>query len=388
VSGLRVLHVIEAMQQGGAESLILEHVRHAGPDVTPLVCALNRGGPAFDAARRLGAGTFMLAKGGSHGSGVARLVRLIRAERVTVVNGHNPTGGLYAAVAGSLAGVPLIVRTEHSIHYRGRHSRLYTGVIEPSVTAVTGRVICVCEAVRVSHARRLAWAAARFVTVQNGVSDAPHVRPREALRSQFGFAPGERVALTVGSLTRQKAQHVLIDAFARVAGAVPGARLVLVGEGPLRGMLEERARRSGFGDRIRFLGSRDDASALIEAADVFVLSSEREGLPVTLLEAMCAGRPAVATDVGGNREAVAHGETGLVVPPHDPESLGEAMRALLSDPGRAGTLGVAARARWASRFTAERMVADTETVYRSALQRRDPARSDERPRKEEQHASA
>ena len=370
MSALRVLHVVEAMHQGGAETLVVEHVRHAGAGVESLVCALNRGGPAMEAAEALGARTFVLGDAPDRLSRLIQLARLMRSERVAVANGHNPTGGLYAALAGKLAGVPVVVRTEHSIHYRGRHSALYPSLIEPLVTLLTRRVIGVCEAVRESHAVRLRWAESRFVTIANGISQARAARAREAVRNELGIAEGDRVVLTIASLTPQKAQHVLIDAFAWLHPRVPGARLLIAGEGPLQAALELRARASGAGDRVRFLGPRADVADLVQAADLFALSSVREGLPITLLEAMRAGCPAVATHVGGAREAIEDGVTGRIVPPGEPVALGQALLELLSDPVRARALGAAGRERWARCFTAERMVSEPEALYRAELRAR------------------
>ena len=370
MSALRVLHVVEAMHQGGAETLVVEHVRHAGAGVESLVCALNRGGPAMEAAEALGARTFVLGDVSDRLSRLIQLARLMRSERVAVANGHNPTGGLYAALAGKLAGVPVVVRTEHSIHFRGRHSALYPSLIEPLVTLLTRRVIGVCEAVRESHAVRLRWAESRFVTIANGISQARAARAREAVRNELGIAEGDRVVLTIASLTPQKAQHVLIDAFAWLHPRVPGARLLIAGEGPLQAALESRARASGAGDRVRFLGPRADVADLVQAADLFALSSVREGLPITLLEAMRAGCPAVATHVGGAREAIEDGVTGRIVPPGEPVALGQALLELLSDPVRARALGAAGRERWARCFTAERMVSETEALYRAELRAR------------------
>ena len=173
--------------------------------------------------------------------------------------------------------------------------------------------------------------------------------------------------MTVASLTPAKAQHVLIEAFARMAGPAPGARLLLAGDGPLRGALEEQARRLGAGERVRFLGVRRDVPGLLAAADLFVLSSVREGLSLSLLEAMRAGRAVVATDVGGNREAVVPGATGLLVPAGDAAALAEAMAALAADGAKRAAWGGAARRRWEERFTAEHMVRDTEALYRAVL---------------------
>lgn len=379
-----VLHVMEAMHQGGAESLVLEHVALASPGFEPLVCAINRGGPALDAVAALGAEAFVLRRPGERGLGerlaaVRRLAGFMRRRGVRVVNGHNPTGALTAVAAARLAGVPVVVRTEHSLHYPGRHSAFYPP-LEHAATFLTQRVVCVCEAVRESHVRRLPWAARRFVTVANGISPAPHTRVREEVRREIGVDPGAPLALTVGSLTPQKAQGTLLEAFARVAAERPDARLAVAGEGPLGAALEARRQALGLARAVTFLGPRLDVADLLAASDAFVLSSVREGLSVTLLEAMRAGRPVVATRVGGNPEAVAEGASGLLVPAGDAAALGDALLRLLRDPGLARAMGEAGRERWRERFTARRMVDETEALYREALARaggRDAAGADE-----------
>jgi glycosyltransferase involved in cell wall biosynthesis len=357
------------MRVGGAESVIVEHVRHAGPGIETLVCALNRGGPALEAAAAAGARTFVLEKSGRHVAGLARLTALMRAEAVHVVNGHNPTGALYGVLAARWAGVPVAVRTEHSVHYAGRHSRVYP-LLEGVGTLLCDRIICVCEASRVSHASRMSWAESRFVTVPNGVSELRPSRSRAELREALGLRPDECAVLTVGSLTRQKAYHRLIEAFAAVAARHAEAVLLIAGDGPLKDDLVRQAREAGHADRVRWLGPRMDVADLMCAADLFTLSSEREGLSLALLEAMRGERPVVATRVGGNAEAVAEGETGLIVPPHDPAALAHALSSLVADSARREAFGHAARARWQRLFTAERMVRDTEALYREALSRR------------------
>ncbi len=367
---MRVMHVVEAMHQGGAESLVVEHVRLAAADVTSTVVALNRGGPSLEAAAAAGADTVLLGKGGARAAGLANLAKLMKSRRIAVVNGHNPTGAMYATFAARMAGVPVVIRTEHSIHYPGRGFRFY-GPIEAAITALADRVICVCEASRTSHASRYRWADAKFVTVLNGISAvAAAPRPRAEGRAALGLAPDATVALTVGSLTPQKSQDVLLRAFAAARARMPGAVLLIAGEGRLEAPLKALHAELGLGDSVRFLGARTDVPDLMEACDLFVLSSSREGLSVTLLEAMRARRAALATDVGGNREAVADGVTGAIVPVGDVDRMAAAFAGLLGDPARLAAFGAAGHARWRERFTAEAMVANTETLYREALARR------------------
>ena len=366
---MRVMHVIEAMHQGGAESLVVEHVRLAAPDVASTVVALNRGGPALEAAAAAGAETLVLGQGGARLTGLLRLSRLMKARRVDVVNGHNPSGALYGTLAARLAGVPVSIRTEHSIHYPGRGSRFY-GPVEAVLTRLVDRVVCVCEASRETHAPRFGGLSSRFVTVLNGIAEttAPP-RPREQVRAALGLTPGQAVALTVGSLTPQKSQEVLLRAMAaaRTSSRAQGAVLLIAGEGRLRASLLALHAELGLGDSVRFLGARNDVPDLMEACDAFVLSSSREGLSVTLLEAMRAGRATIATRVGGNPEAVADGVTGRLVPVGSVGAMADALADLLGNLPRRAVFGAAGKARWRERFTARRMVGATEALYREAL---------------------
>ena len=366
---MRVAHVVEAMHQGGAESLVVEHVRLAGPGVHSTVVALNRGGPALEAAAAAGAETLLLGKGGARLRGLLRLAAELRARRIEVVNAHNPVGAVYGTLAARLAGVPVAVRTEHSIHYPGRGGRLYA-MLEPWLTSLSARVICVCEGARESHVTRLGQHASRFVTILNGIAEelaAPTAR--DEMRHRLGVGTGQPMALTVGSLTPQKSQDVLLRAMAEARRRVPDAVLLIAGEGRLHDELHALHAQLGLGDSVRFLGARLDVADLLNACDLFVLSSSREGLSVTLLEAMRARRATLATRVGGNPEAVADGVTGRLVPVGDVGALGAALAELLGDPTRLAALGEAGHARWRERFTARRMVEQTEALYRECLRR-------------------
>jgi len=363
---MKILHVIDSMGRGGAEWLLVEQIRLAAPDVESWVVAVNRGGAALDAARTHGAKVMVLDKGPRRWECVRRLARLMRDESIDVVNGHNPVGGLYAALAALSARGTVVFRTEHSVHYRGRHSIVYP-LLEAGSTALTRRVVCGCQAILESHVRRMPWAARRFVTVTYGISSAPHTRARDLLREELGVGPRDRVALTIGRLAPAKSHTTMIEAFATVAARVPEAVLLIVGEGPLRPELEAEVARRGLSGRVRLLGVGGESAELVKACDLFVLSSVREGLPVSILEAMRAGRAVVATDVGGTGEAVAEGVTGRLVPARDPAALAVALGDLLGDPERLERFGVEARRRWEQRFTAERMVGETEALYRAEL---------------------
>jgi len=167
----------------------------------------------------------------------------------------------------------------------------------------------------------------------------------------------------VGRLARQKAPGDFLRAAALVAREFPAATFLVVGDGPLRATLEGLARELGIADRVRFLGFRDEVPVVLAALDVFALSSLWEGLPLTILEAMAAGKPVVATSVNGVAEVVQHGRTGWLVSPQQVEQLAAHIVTLLRDPGIARSMGEAGRRRVRERFSIERTVAELSDLY-------------------------
>jgi glycosyltransferase involved in cell wall biosynthesis len=173
--------------------------------------------------------------------------------------------------------------------------------------------------------------------------------------------PGRVIAL--GRLSQQKRPDVAVEAFARVHGRLSESELLLAGRGPEEERVRELAGRLGVDGAVRFLGPRDDVPELLATASCLVLSSDYEGCPLSVLEAMAAGVPVVATRVGGVPELVDDGRTGLLVEPGRPDLLADALARLLSNPAEAAGLGAAAREEARARFSRERMLAAVERVY-------------------------
>jgi glycosyltransferase involved in cell wall biosynthesis len=190
---------------------------------------------------------------------------------------------------------------------------------------------------------------------------------REQVRAQLGVEPDDRVLLTLAALIPRKALDVLLDALALLAEEGRRPWLWIAGDGPQRGELEAQTIRLGLQEQVCFLGRRADVGDLLAACDVFVLPSHREGLGVAALEAMAAGRPVVATAVGGLQEAVVDGRTGLLVPPADAPALADALGRLLHDDSLREGLGAAGPGRIVEGYLPEQMVAAYEEVYRSVV---------------------
>jgi glycosyltransferase involved in cell wall biosynthesis len=174
----------------------------------------------------------------------------------------------------------------------------------------------------------------------------------------------EVVFVTVGRLTKQKNQHLLIESFAKVRRVVPfPVRCLIIGTGELEQELKSTAKSLRVSDCVLFLGNRTEIPDLLSACDVFVLSSDWEGNPLSLMEAMSAGRPVVATSVGGVPEIVEHGKTGLTVLPGDVQALAEAMALLASNPDLRETLGAHSAKVAVQRFGVQAMVRAYESLY-------------------------
>lgn len=207
-------------------------------------------------------------------------------------------------------------------------------------------------------------APARTFTVHDGI-DIARVDATEPLdvRAEFCFPPGALVVGNLAALVPHKGQKYLVEAAAIVVRERPDTRFLVVGEGELRRDLEQQVRRLHLGQHVVLTGFRADALKVLKGLDLFVMSSVTEGLGSSLLDAMAAARPIVATTAGGIPEVVRHGETGLLVPPRDARALAGAILALLRDETRRARLAEAGLARVRESFSAERMVSETLAVY-------------------------
>lgn len=307
-----------------------------------------------------------------HVAAARELARLIRRERVGIVHSHLFYSSLFASPLARLCGVPLVVETPHvrEVWRRGLKGRY---AVDRWAGRFVDQYIAVSEANRRYLLEEKKLPARKVVVIHNGCDvqrfDVRNVDTR-ALRASLGFAPGDPMLVVVGRLEPQKGHRILLDALPVVQREFPSVRLVCVGEGSLRDSLEYRAKTLGLADSVRFVGQQADIPAWLALADVVVLPSFYEGLPLAAIEALAAGRAMVATDVDGTPEIVVPEETGLLVPPGDPGSLAVAISRLLREPDLRLQLAEAGRARVIERFNEVRQVARTEALYELALRRR------------------
>jgi glycosyltransferase involved in cell wall biosynthesis len=358
-----VLHVLNTLQTGGAEYLVLNLARVLDRQRFPLfVCSLQGDGEIGAELRGLGVPTFALERRvGIDPRLIPSLVGLIRQHRVRIVHTHNVAPWLYAGIAARLTGAA-VCHTEHSSLFPDQRALKRA---EWLLGHLTKAVICDGEEVRRQLVEEQHLSPRNVVTVYNGVDTALYAQPvdRVAGRRALGLEADAQVVGTVARLEPVKDQATLLQAFARVATKLPRARLVVVGDGSLRGALEEQARRPPLAGRVLFLGRRADVASLLPLFDLFVLSSISEGLPLTILEAMAAGLPCVASAVGAVPEAIVENETGRLFPAKDSARLATALSDLLTDPTLARRLGTAGQQRARALFDLRVMTRRYEDLY-------------------------
>lgn len=358
---LRILHVVDTLEVGGAQ-------RH----VLSLVDALRvRGHHCLIAT------SGEVGLGGSEGIEVvslarqsvshrlplrftARLIRLLAEERVDLVHAHLHASSLAAAAATSAHRVPLVV-THHS-----------DGARQPLSHRMLGRWTSSCAHTTIAVARTLAAKLSDrnipSVFIPNGVPLLEgHPLDRERLRGELGIPPRAFVAGFTGRLVEDKDPLLFVEMAARVAAAHEAAHFLMVGDGSLRHEIERGIARHGLGSRFTLAGLRQDASRLHGAADVVVVPSRRDACPLVPLEAMAAGCPVIGTAVGDIPDQIVGGVTGYVVPAGDADSLASAVLAL-ADPRRRRQFGAAGDARVTERYSIRQMVDRTLAVYAEALQ--------------------
>lgn len=300
-----------------------------------------------------------------------RLARLLRREKVDVIHAHQYTPFFYSMMSRFFYRRPAILFTEHGRHYPD-YPRRKRMLVNRLLLGKKDRVVAVGQAVRQALLDNEGMRADRVAVVYNGI-DLPSFGAnrfdREAVRSEIGVAKDDFVILQVARLDYLKDHATAIRTLKQVIGQRPHARLVLVGEGPELAKIHELVRQNSLEKHVVLLGLRNDVARLLPAADLFLLTSISEGIPLTLIEAMSAGLPVVATRVGGVAEVVEHGETGLLAPSGDDAKLAEHVLRLAADHERRLRMGESGRRRAKEIFSESRMHASYLRLYEELLGR-------------------
>ena len=350
---LRVVQVIAPSKIAGAERSTISLCRGLEARGNRVWLLVKDGQPMIKAAAREGIAVSAMRIGGKlNPFAVGRLLRWIRRHRVDLVATQLSTASLWGSLAAKLMGVPCIA-TVRALNTK-------------TCYLLADRIIVVSEAVK-AHLVAQGMAPEKMRVVYNGI-DLKRFQPiadLAAAKRKVGFQSDDLVVGVTAHLTRKKGHRWFLQAATLVAGEIPRAKFLFVGDGRERDTLEAQVRAAGLTERVTFAGFHDDVLPWMGAMDVLVLPTiEKEGFGRVLVEAGAMEKPVISTDIGGMGEVVEQGETGLIVPAGEVGLLCEAMTRLLRDEELRGRMGRAGRVRALAHFSVEQMVANTEAVYR------------------------
>lgn len=372
---MRVLAVVNSLGFGGAERMLEKTVLALSETghIEFTVCSLGEAGPIGQKLRSRGVEVVALGGRGGAGRvvvrGIVGIRRLLRQRRFDLIHSF-----LYRShCAARLARVGLKQRTAliSAEHCVGDNRSRGTLLLNRLMSRMSDRILAVSAAVGDRVVMRDRVPPDRVKVILNGIEIAsPRPATGSRLRKCLDIAPSEVVFLVLGRLHHEKGADIFLQALGILAGCgAEGWRAVVVGDGPEREALSRLAVDLGVKERVFFAGERRRVGPWIEAADILILPSREEGLPVAPLEAMSRGKPVVATEVGGTPEAVRHGETGLLVPAEDPRALASALHLMLENSELRKRLGARGLTVLRAEFSIDRMVSEIVNMYEEVLGR-------------------
>jgi len=373
----RILHLITSFEVGGTERQAVELLKRIDRQrFDARLAAIRLDGPLYREVAEMFPRIPLFPLTSFYNVNAAKqLMRLrnwIVRKKVNILHAHDFYAGLIGAAAARLAGVRVIASQRHMLLSDRRAHEWGTRLTH----RLAHRVLVNSEAIRDRILSGGHIAPEKIVVIYNGLSGAVEraaldgdrrAKQRAALLRELNLDGDAKLIGCVARLQPVKGHRYFIEAASHVAAVEPNAHFLLVGDGALRREIEEQAARLGVGDRVHFLGDRDDAALISAGFDVAVLASLSEGLPNAVMEAMAAGAPVVATAVGGTTELVIDGETGFLAPPTDAEALARRILDTLRNPEWSARMAAHGRRRALSQFSMRRMVESVERLYDQML---------------------
>jgi len=349
-----VVQAVNSLALAGAERTTTELARTLDPARFDVHVLIVRDGPLRNRLEPAGVPVHVV--GGEFdwrfGLTIARTTRLLRELRPTVVHTHMIGSDITAGIAARLARVPVVLTSQHDTYHRGWPFDLYRRWSGPRLDATVAISPSVVEYCRES----LHVPPAHIHVIENAVDLARFEPAIVPMRTPVTFG-------AIGTLIPIKGHEVVIEAFARIANQLPGSRLLLAGQGPLRASLEQRARELGVGDCVEFHGLVDDMTSFLTQVDIVVHPSRQEAFGLAIVEGMASRKPVIATDLPAIRHVLAEGRAGVLVDAGDIEGFASAMRRLALDAPEAQRLAVAGHEHAASFYCRSRMATEYAALY-------------------------
>ena len=344
------MHILLSLEYGGAERVAVNLVNQLhGNGFECFLCLCDKEGPLL---RHLSRDVSVEVAGRKQGIDFVlpfKLKTIMRRFRPDIVHMHNSTALFYGVVAAKLAGIQKLILTQHGTSQQ--HSKMH--IVIKMLSPYIKKAVAVSENSYWYCRKMYGLNNGRLKIIMNGIEENLYKEDRgkrEEVRKRLGIKE-EFIIGHIARLSEEKDQSTLLYAFAEVAAKIEKVKLIIVGEGPLRNTLHSIVYSLRLEDKVIFVGGQDDIASFLNIFDLFVLSSVREGTSLTLLEAMAAGVPVVATNVGGNSKVVLDNKTGMLVPPKNPNILAEKIMYLLNSSPVRRSFAEAARERVVKEFS-------------------------------------
>lgn len=368
---INLLHIYQNSNIGGIQQQILNLLKTYNRELfNPIFCSLRPEGEMGKEVKNLGVDFISLNRPRYYrfSPGILiDLISLMKKRHIHVVRTHKYYANFYGRIAARLAGVPVIIASEHNI-YKDKQKRIGRRMINRFLSGITDKFIAVSEAVKRDIMLYDKIDSSKILVMHNGV-DTQRFSPDgkfSNIREKFLIKEGSIVLGFVGRLVISKGLEYLIDAISLIKDDY-NIKLFIVGDGSLLNELKQKAKKNHIFNRIIFAGERRDIPDILSSIDIFVMPSIKEGLPNSLLEAMSMGKPVIATEIGGIPEIVKNRFNGILVPSRDPRALATAIKELIDDSQLAAKLGEAARNFMLNNFSIEATTQKWQSLYLSTL---------------------
>jgi len=361
-----VVQIVEDLKLGGLERVIENIAVHSDTDKFRMsVLCLSRGGKIAENLISAGVDVEVMGINGYHNPlNIVRVVKWLRKKKIDIVHTHGYPAGVLGRISAIIAGVPCIVHHIHSTYLDLNKRHHFT---EQILSWFSSRIICCSEAVRRFVLEKEQIAKHKLTVIYNGVPEADNTNAGDTaeLKNTLGFQKDNIIVGCIASLTPHKGHRYLLEAFREI----DNAGLLIVGDGPMGEELRKLSRELGISGRTVFTGHKMDVSPYARLMDIAVLpSSEREGLPISVIEAMALSKPVIAAAVGGLPEVVADGETGIIFEAKNSRALTTAIGRLSAEPHLRETMGARGRERYEKMFSLNDMLNKMEDLYENCSQ--------------------
>ncbi|MCW5787605.1 MAG: glycosyltransferase family 4 protein [Nitrospira sp.] len=361
-----ILFLSTSSGPGGAERVISNLAASLDPRRYRAILCLFRPGWLKERSESCGIRTFVLpTQGMTDWRWAIQFKRLLRQEQVDVIHAHEFDANVQGACVAALSGIPLVATVHGKNYYweRLRRRLAYRWVSRRAT------MVAVSEDLKQFIVGKVGIPTSRVKVLYNGVDVLPQCTPAEVVecRKELGLPEDHQIVGVVGNLYPVKGHQYLIEAIPAVLKTCPNTSFVFAGRGQLESELKAQACRLGVDERVHFLGLRQDIPRILAMLDLFVLPSLSEGLSMAILEAMIAGKPVVATQVGGNPELVINEETGFLVPPRDSQALGDKLIVSLTNTQQSAEFAERGKRRAEGLFSLRSMVSSYQSLYDQCL---------------------